>query len=181
MANIDWNNLNTQYQPKYKEYAPAGTHKVKVAEVYIHEVGTKGSIAQDFKFEDSDEFAFPKATHWLSFKEGKDNWRQYHNKCLMVLLGASEDAAKKAVEMCESKGDKENIVKAYIDAYKRLAAKKPSVEIEVWQDGKYKVAEFTDGSVRMSHPETTEQTATPSDDLFAESATTETEDFDIPF
>lgn len=178
---IDWDNLNTQYQPKYKEYAGAGTYTVKLAEVEIHEVGTKGSIAQDFKFEDSADFAFPKATHWLSFKEGKDNWRQYHNKCLMVLLGATEDGAKKAVEMCESKGDKANIVKAYIDAYKRLATKHPSVEIEVWQDGKYKVAEFTDGSVRMGHPKEETAPLTPSEetDLFGDAEPVSSDD--LPF
>lgn len=180
MANIDWNSINEQFTPKYKDYAPAGTHTVRLAEVEIHEVGTKGSIAQDFKFEDDDQYAYPKATHWLSFKN--DSWRQYHNKSLMVVLGVSEEQAKKAVEVCESKSGKEEIVKAYIDAYKRIAAKHPKVEIEVWQDGKYKVAEFTDGSVRMNRPENaTQQELTPSEEFLSDAEPVDLSDESLPF
>ena len=90
-------------------------------------------------------------SHWCTFKEGKDGWRQYHMKGLMVVLGASEDNARRAVEVCESKSGKDNIVKAYEAAFKKLLAKKPEVEIEVYQNGKYSSAEFKDRRVNMNN------------------------------
>ena len=75
----------------------------------------------------------------------------------MQVLGATEDAAKKGVEMAESKGDKDNIVKGYEACYKKLLAKKPEVKIEVFTElnptsGKeYARAEFKDRSVAMPH------------------------------
>ena len=146
----DWNSMAEEYKPKYKEYAKNGTYKVKLDEVEIHEVGQNGSIAQDFKFQDSEQYKFPKATHWLSFKN--DKWRMWHNKCLFQLLGLSEDVAKKTVDSCE-KGSKEDTVKAYSAAYAKLASKHPEVEIEVYPDGKWSRSDFTDGSVRMGKTE----------------------------
>ena len=176
----NWDELENQYGSKYKDYAPEGEHEAVISEIKIHEVGQKGSIAQDFIFSDSDKYAFPKVTHWLSFKN--DGWRKHHNKCLMVLLGATEDQAKKAVDACESKDGKDNIVKAYADAYKRLASKNPKVVIEVWKDGKYKVSEFVDGSVRMSHPsDNTAPTPIPDDGMFENAEPVNIDDDLIPF
>lgn len=69
----------------------------------------------------------------------------------MEVLGASEDNAKKAVEMCESKNGKENISKAYETTYRKLLAKKPEVDIEVYTDNGYARAEFKDRTVAMPH------------------------------
>lgn len=180
MTMTNWDELDAQYGQKYKDYAPAGEHEVTLTEVKIHEVGSKGSIAQDFIFSEDDKYAYPKATHWLSFKN--DGWRKHHNKNLMVLLGATEDQAKKAVDACESKDGKDNIVKAYADAYKRLASKNPKVTIEVWKDGKYKVSEFVDGSVRMNHPsDNTAPTPIPDDGMFENAEPVNIDDDLIPF
>ena len=148
---INWGEAEEKAGGQFKDYAPSGTYKVKVISVDHHEAGQNGSIAQDFKFAETDDYQFPKVTHWLSFKN--DNWRFIHNRSLMVLFGATKEQAQKAIETCESKSKKEDIIKAYQQTYERLLAKKPAVEIEVWPDGKYSRADFTASSVRMSHPD----------------------------
>ena len=149
---INWDDVQKEMGGEFKDYAENGVFKVKLAEVNIHEIPS-GSVAQDFIFEEGDDYKFPKVTHWLSFKN--DNWRVWHNKNLMEVLGASDEQAKKAVEICESKKDKDAIVQAYQSAYGKLASKNPEVEIEVWkEDGsKYSDADFTDRRVRMNRPE----------------------------
>lgn len=179
MGQTDWDALGEQYANKYKDYAKPGTYKVRISEVKIHEVGTNGAIAQDFIFAETD-VQYPKATHWLTFKSGKDGWRKYHNKMLMMLLGASEEGAEKNIDACEAKTNKDAIVKAYQDAYKRLAAKNPEVEIDVWQEGKYGRAEFADSTVRMSRPdEDRKETASAADDILEDAEPAD--DLDIPF
>ena len=150
MSDIDWGNIKNEMggNSNYKVYAPVGKYKAKCIGVEFKEVGTNGSIIQKFEFEDG-EYKYPTADHWLSFKN--DHWRLWHNKCLMVVLGASEENAKKAVEVCESKNKKEDIVKSYEQAYSKLLSKKPEVEIEVYSDGKYSKTEFMDGRVAMPH------------------------------
>jgi hypothetical protein len=69
----------------------------------------------------------------------------------MIVLGASEETAEKAVDVCEGKSSKENIMKAYEQAYKKLVAKKPEVDIEVYTENDYARAEFKDRSVAMPH------------------------------
>lgn len=146
---IDWGKAEQEAGGNYKPYANSGVHKVKVAGIEIHRIAT-GSVAQDFTFAET-EVQYPKATHWLSFKN--DNWRFIHNRSLMMLLGASKEDAQKAVEACESKGSEDNKISAYQQMYERLIKKQPEVEIEVWQEGKYGRADFTDNSVRMSRPD----------------------------
>lgn len=146
---IDWKKVEEDAGSKYKNYAKPGTYKVKCIDVDIREVGTNGSVAQDFIFEEDDDRQYPKATHWLSFKN--DSWRQWHNRQLMVVLGSSESTAEKAIDKIEALGDKEKIMKGYGTAYKSLLKKKPEVEIEVFPDGKYSRAEFTDDRVAMPH------------------------------
>lgn len=177
---INWDEVDEQYHSNFKEYANNGIHKVKLAEVKIHEVGNNGAIAQDFIFEET-EVKYPKVTHWITFKDGKKNWRCYHNKALMMLLGASEEGAKKNIEACEAKGDKASIVKAYQDAYKRLAGRAPELEIEVWDDGKYSVGEFTDNSVRMSRPDDTKTTPVADDSIDLSMTESLDSNEDIPF
>ena len=146
---IDWLKAEEEAGGNFKAYMADGKYTAKCDDVEIKEVGQNGSVIMKFHFEEQDDGQFPTADHWLSFKN--DNWRYVHNKRLMVVLGATEDAAKKAVEMAESKGSKENIVKGYEACYKKLLAKKPQVEIEVFTDGKYARAEFLDRSVAMPH------------------------------
>lgn len=146
----DWAKLGEEMGSKYKNYAEDGKYDVKCNDIEIKEVGQNGSIIMRFKFEDTD-VQFPTADHWLTFKEGKDNWRKWHNRCLMVVLGATAEAAEKAVDVCESKEEKDKIVKAYETTFKKLLAKKPTVKIEVYTENDYARAEFVDRSVAMPH------------------------------
>ncbi len=147
---IDWTKAEESAGGNFKDYAPNGVFTVTVTSVDIHELQT-GSVAQDFKFAE-DEYKYPKATHWLSFKN--DNWRFLHNRNLMMVLGASKADAQKAVEICESKGSREAIISAYQQTYDKLLKKQPKVEIEVWKEPgeKYSDVDFTDKSVRMNKP-----------------------------
>ena len=175
---INWEEAEEKAGGQFKDYAPAGTYTVKVASVEHHEAGQNGSIAQDFKFEEDENYQYPKVTHWLSFKN--DNWRFIHNRSLMMLLGASKENAQKAIEVCEGKGNKDAIIKAYQQTYERLLAKKPLVEIEVWPDGKYSRADFTASSVRMSRPD--DKPYAKSDDPIDGAVDLSTDEMgDIPF
>lgn len=149
MSNIDWDTAEEKAGGNFKNYAADGNYTVKCTDVEIKEVGQNGSVIMKFKFEEGENEQYPSADHWLSFKN--DNWRYVHNKRLMVLFGATEEAAKKAVEMAESKSGKENIIKGYEACYKKLLAKKPTVEIEVYTENDYARAEFRDRSVAMPH------------------------------
>lgn len=154
---INWDDVQEKAGGNFKNFYEDGDYTVKCDGVEIKEVGTNGSIIMKFHFEEGKDGQYPTADHWLTFKEGKDNWRQWHNKCLMQVLGASEDAAKKGVEMAESKEGKENVVKGYEACYKKLLTKKPEVKIEVYTEvnpnsGKeYARAEFKDRSVNMNN------------------------------
>lgn len=159
MPNIDWDSIESEMGGKYKDYAKSGTYTVKCIGVEIKEVGTNGSVVEKFQFEETDKEQFPTADHWISRKN--DNFRAYHQKNLLVALGASEANAKLAVEKAEAK-DFDYAVKAYEAAFTTLLKKKPEVEIEVYQDGKYSRAEFTDRSVAMPHGETEKKADTAS-------------------
>ena len=171
---INWDELASNYN-NFKDYAPAGVHKAKVASVENRSAST-GTVWQEFKFEDSDKYAFPKVSHPLSNKNA--NWRAWHWKCLFELLGATEENAKKAVESCEGKGNFDQICEAYQNAMNRLVAKHPEVEIEVWADGQYSRADFND-RVRMSRPDDEpRQSKSTSDPL---EGAVEINDSDVPF
>ena len=177
---INWGEAEEKAGGQFKDYAPSGVYKVKVVSVDHHEAGKNGSIAQDFKFAEDENYQYPKVTHWLSFKN--DNWRFIHNRSLMMLFGISKDDAQKAVEICESKGNKDAIVKTYQQTYEKLLKKQPEVEIEVWPDGKYSRADFTSNSVRMSHPD--DEPYKKSDDIMdgAEEVSLETDEMgELPF
>ena len=146
---IDWQKVEEDAGSKYKNYARPGTYTVKCVDIEVREVGSNGSVAQEFIFEEDDQHKYPKATHWLSFKN--DSWRQWHNRQLMIVLGWSESTAEKTIDKIESLGDKEKIMKGYETAYKTLLKRKPTVDIEVFPDGKYTRAEFADDRVAMPH------------------------------
>lgn len=175
----DWKALKDEMGGNFKTYAEDGDYKVKCDSIEIKEVGQNGSIIMKFGFEATD-VQFPTADHWLTFKEGKDNWRKWHNRCLMVVLGASEEAAEKAVDVCEGKSGKENIVKAYEQAYKKLVAKKPEVEIEVYTENDYARAEFKDRSVAMPHGNEPAK-ENKGDDVLAGAEEVDLSDADLPF
>lgn len=176
----DWKALKDEMGGNFKSYAEDGDYKAKCDSIEIKEVGQNGSIIMKFGFEATD-VQFPTADHWLTFKEGKDNWRKWHNRCLMVVLGASEEAAEKAVDVCEGKSGKENIVKAYEQAYKKLVAKKPEVEIEVYTENDYARAEFKDRSVNMNNGSKKEDKGNKGDDVLAGAEEVDLGDADLPF
>ena len=148
---IDWDAVEENNGAKFKNYATPGIYKVKCVDVEIKEVGSNGAIAQEFLFEEDENNKYPKATHWLTFKEGKDGWRQWHNLNIMMMFGLEKETAKKTIEQIESSNDKAKIVKGYETAYKKLLKNNPAVEIEVFPDGKYCRAEFTNNNVAMPH------------------------------
>ena len=143
----DWKQLKEDMSGNFKQYIEDGVYKAKCDKVEIKEVGSNGSVIMKFHFEDTESAQYPTADHWLSFNNA--NWRKWHNRCLMIVLGLTEEQAEKTVDICEKTDKKEAIVKAYDQMYAKLLAKKPEVEIEVYTDGKYARAEFTDRSVAM--------------------------------
>lgn len=173
---INWDELSDQFGGKYKDYCPAGIWKAKVDTVE-HRVAKTGTIWEEFKFQDGENYAYPKVSHPLSSKNA--NWRKWHWKELFVFLGATDENAKKAVAACESKGDFDKIAQAYLSSMERLVAKHPEVEIEAWKDGKYMRADFN-ARVRMSNPD--DEKPAPIEDPF-EGATeaTDIDAGDIPF
>lgn len=143
---IDWNSIDEEFGGDFLPYAEPGKYTVKFCDVEVKPVGSKGNNIVKFMFEDTD-VKFPSADHWMS--KDKTNWRIKHMKDLLTVLSGNEENAKKVCEMAESKNDFEYAAKAYEKAFATLAKKKPEVEIEVYPDGKYSRAEFTDRRVAM--------------------------------
>lgn len=178
MSNINWTEAEEKAGGNFKPYAADGKYTVKCHDVEIKEVGDKGSVIMKFKFEETDKEQYPSADHWMSFKN--DNFRYIHNKRLMELFGATEENAKKAVEMAESKSGKENVMKAYEACFKKLLAKKPEVEIEVYTENDYARAEFLSRSVAMPHGN--EKQAEPKgEDILAGTEEVDLSDDALPF
>lgn len=184
MATTNWEELDKEMGGDFKDFVEDGDYTVKCDSIEVKEVGTNGSIVMKFGFEEADNAQYPTADHWLSFKN--ENFRKYHSRNLMMVLGASKENAQKAVDICESKSGKDAIVKAYEQTFGKLVTKKPEVEIEVYTErnqsnGKdYARAEFKDRSVAMPHgdkPAKTEKV----DDPLAGSEEVDLSDSDIPF
>lgn len=158
-VNIDWNDVEETYSKQYKDYAPEGVFKVKCIDVEAREV-SNGAYVLDFIFDEDDKYQYPKAGCYITNNEEKTKWRWHYVKNLFMVLGAPEDKAKQVVEKAEEKGNYEFAVKAYEAAFKRLLAKKPEVEINVYFSGHTSAkgnpinnAEFTDSRVRMKRQE----------------------------
>lgn len=185
MSTLDWDSIQQNAGGEYKNFYEDGNYTVKCDGVEIKEAGTNGSVIMKFHFEEGKDGQYPTADHWLSFKN--DAWRQWHNKCLMVVLGATDDAAKKAVEMAESKSGKENIIKGYEACYKKLLAKKPEVKIEVYTElnennGKeYARAEFKDRNVAMPHGNEQKEKKETAEDIIAQGEEVNLSEADLPF
>lgn len=182
---IDWNAVESARGNggQYKEFIAPGIHKAKVTG-YAQRVLPSGSIAQEFTFDDVDGRQLPKTTaHWLSFKN--ENWRLFHQRQLMMLLGCTKEQAQKGVESAESKDSEEAIAKTYAQLFEKLVQKSPEVEIEAWLDdaanGKtYTVCDFTDPSVRLSRPEGNSSNSRPAASV-SNVVTPSNADTDVPF
>lgn len=111
---------------QFKNYANNGEYKVKVASVEGKE---NGNGWFEFQFEES-EVKYPKLS-MAFFGDDKVNYRAHYYKEVMKLLGASESAARKAVETCESKETRKDAFNTYVQMFTRLVDKHPQIEIEV--------------------------------------------------
>lgn len=148
---LDWNAIEDEFGGDYTPYADNGIYTVTCDGVEFKQAGSKGNYVMKFHFAEQDGVQFPTADHWLV--KDKQNWRAKHCKDLMVALGCTEENAKKACEAAESKGF-DYAVSAYEQGFNRWIEKNsPKVEIEVYPDGKYSRAEFTDRRVAMKKRE----------------------------
>lgn len=149
MATINWDEVEKSQAKKYKDYAPDGNYTVKVKDVESRDT-SNGKVQIQFNFEEDDNYKYPYIRHGLGLDNA--NWRQWHYKQMMVVLGLSDDQAKKSVEICEKNQDREALVKAYVQMLNQvIAKKKPSVEIEVYHipGNEYDQGEFVDERVAM--------------------------------
>lgn len=162
---INWDELDGQYNGNgnFKDYAKPGIYTVKCDGVEFKQVGSKGNYIMKFHFAETDNLQFPTADHWLS--KANQNWRIYHTRMLYEALGASEANSKKVCELAESKDSFDFAVQAYEKGFSTLLAKKPEIEIEVYQDGKYTRAEFTNRKVAMPHDNADDSTTDTQIDL----------------
>lgn len=177
----DWSALATEYKQTYKDYATLGKHKVKVDKATVATT-TTGSIRLQFEFQADDEYKYPKsAAHWVSRKN--INWTKWHHKCLLQVLGVSEENAQKGIDSIEKDGaSTDQIVKGYQTLYDRACSRHPEVEIEVREqydrDGNkvmsdkgyaYTESEFADRSVYSSNrPKTASEPVESVDDFGSE-------------
>ena len=175
---IDWTKIEEENKVSYKNYAPEGTHKTKVKEVTLREAST-GSKGINFILDDNDEYKFPKygAVAWVSTKN--DSWRIHHMKELFVVLGFTEEQARKAVEQCE---EKEDLAKAYLAMFEKALPKSKEVEVDVFyrtDEDEYTTWDFKSEKVRMNRPEKKEE---KKEDVLADAVELSTEETDsLPF
>lgn len=181
MADINWGQIDEENKKEFKDYAVNGDYDVKVKEVKL-KTFDNGGMVFEFAFEDDDNTQFPAATKAF-FKDESKNFRCYHYRNLMMVLGASKENAQKAVEACEGGKNREAIADKYTQAFNRLAQKHPVVKIEVRdqydRDGRprvsakgktYQESEFKDPSVYFPSNKKTAQSGDiiPSDGEVAE-------------
>lgn len=150
---INWDKVEEENQSSFKPYAEAGTYEVKLDSVTQKTAGT-GTIFFEFNIEEDEDVQYPKISRSL-FKDEKLSFRIHHYKEIMKVLGASEENARKAVEVCEGKANREAIADAYTQAFNRLAQKHPKIKLEVSSetngDKTYARGEFADPSVHFSN------------------------------
>lgn len=150
---IDWDTLDNEYSNNFKAYAEDGDHEAKLESVTQKVAGT-GTIFFEFNFEEGEDVKYPKVSRAF-FKDEKKNFRMHHYKEIMKVLGASEDNARKAVEVCEGKANREAIADAYTQTFNKLAQKHPTIKLEVStetnQGKSYARGEFKDPAVHFSN------------------------------
>ena len=168
MGKFDWDSMDSEFSSDFKPYVDNGTYEVKLASVTSKTAST-GTIFFEFNFEEDKDFQYPKISRAF-FKDEKIKFRAHHYKEIMKVLGASEDNARKAVEVCEGKANREAIADAYVETFNRLAQKHPKIKLEVsteTNNGKdYARGEFADPSVHFSNKkaEKKAEELLPSDD-----------------
>lgn len=129
---VNWADLENQYG---NTYAQEGKYKVKVKEIKVADKSATGSCRVDIEFEKKDGLSYPKATYWLSFKDGaNEEWRAFQHMSIMKNICKSEENAKKAIDNIEGKDSADERIKAYQDFYKKLGEKHNEVEIEVYPE-----------------------------------------------
>lgn len=133
--NFNWDEIQKDAGQNFSPMAKPGVHTAKVEIVDVRETKNKEgntSYWLDLVFIDEGT-AYPKISHPISFKNPKGSWRKWHYMLMLKELGISEDKAKKAIEMAESKKGNENIVASYHAMLNRAVEKHPEVEIEVYE------------------------------------------------
>ena len=181
---LDWDKIDSENESMYKEYAPEGTYEnVMIDKVELVRSSQKDTPGLQFTFKDSKDYSFPKfgCTHWLSFNN--DSWRQHHFKELFIVLGLTEDQARKSVELCEDNDGEDKIVATYEQVFKKALAKSKGVSLAVFyanDEAKYTTCDFASEKVRMNRPE---KPAAKKDDTPLEGAVelSEEEVTDVPF
>lgn len=152
---INWDEVNSQYSGNFKPFVEDGIFKVKLEKVELGKLTPTGSYPLNFFFQEKKEVQFPKLTEWISFKQGKDNWRYHRMSQLMQFFKKSETDAHNGVEFAESKGSNEGIAKGYLDCFNRIASLHPEVQIEVSTEvtnGKeYARSDWADRTIRMGN------------------------------
>lgn len=150
---FDWDSMDNEFKNNFKAYAEDGKYDVKLESVTQKVAGT-GTIFFEFNFEEGEEIKYPKISRAL-FKDEKKKFRAHHYKEIMKVLGASEENARKAVEVCEGKANREAIADAYTQAFNKLAQKHPTIKLEVStetnQGKEYARGEFADPSIHFSN------------------------------
>lgn len=181
---IDWEANEEENKSNFKPYASDGSYEVKLDSVTQKTAGT-GTIFFEFNFEEDEDVQYPKVSRSL-FKDEKRSFRIHHYKEIMKVLGASEDNARKAVEVCEGKANREAIADAYTETFNRLAQKHPKVKIivdsETNGDKTYARGEFADPAVHFNNNKSTAKKSNdviPDDDEVSDDGEINIDD--IPF
>lgn len=127
-TDINWDEIEAEVasNKKFKDWANNGEHTVKVSSL---EKKDNGNGWFEMQFEE-DEVKYPKLS-FAFFGDAKIKYRAHYYKEIMKLLGCTEEQARKAVEVCESKASRTDVFKAYGDAFSKLAKKHPQIKIEV--------------------------------------------------
>lgn len=184
---FDWNANDSQYAG-FKDYADNGCYEAVATEVELRKLSEK-FVKINISFEETERFVYPRAQHTiLTSKEG---FNMHINKDMMMVLGASEEAAKKACETCILGKTLDESVNLLEQAYKKLLQKKPKLQIEVYQakgrDGKtYTHADLDYASVLHDDRNRYDSVAAPDADVAAsaEAALADADQLDldsIPF
>ena len=177
---MDWDKLDSEYKSNFKDYAADGYYEVKLDSVTQKTAGT-GTIFFEFNFEEGEDVKYPKVSRVL-FKDEKKSFRCYHYRNIMMVLGATKEAAQKAVESCEKKANREAIADAYTQMFNRLAQKHPTIALEVTTEinnGKqYAHGEFADKTIHFSNNKSTEKKG---DILPTDNDLSGDVDLDVPF
>lgn len=137
---IDWGKVEQGMggDSNFKNFAPKGEYKVKLASVEIRDNDNWKSPAMTFNWEETDQYKFPRsATHWLSIPNPA--YRQGHNLSILKAFGIEEKKAKELIENVEKDQDRLKLIRAYEDLYKRVASRGVETTITVHdqcRDGK---------------------------------------------